>query len=73
MTISDLIARLTRIMKETGSTAQVKLGSTYNSVENPFDFFDIKKPVNGNDVYLVPSDIWLKSDLKRLAAREVQQ
>ena len=58
MTISDLIARLTRIMKETGPTAQVKLGRTFNSIETTFDTFEVKKPMDGQDIYLVPSDVW---------------
>lgn len=73
MTISDLIAQLTRIMKETSPTIQVRIGSAYNSTENPFDDFEVRKPVESKEVYLVPSDIWLKSDLKRMAAREAQQ
>ena len=73
MTISDLIARLTRLMKETGPTAQVKLGSAYNTTANPYDSFDVKKHVDEKDVYLVPTDIWLRSDLKRLAQREAQR
>lgn len=70
MTISDCIAQLTRIMKEVGSTAQVKICSTYNSTSNPFDAFEIRKPMGGKEVYLVPSDVWIRSDLKRLAERE---
>lgn len=73
MTISDLIAQLTRIMKENGSTIQVKLGSTYNSTEKPFDSFTVCKPLEARDVFLVPTDVWLKSDLKRLAERESQR
>lgn len=73
MTISDLIAQLTRIMKETSPTIQVKIGSSYNSTDNPFDAFEVRKPMDGKDVYLVPSDVWLKSNLKRLADREAQQ
>lgn len=72
MTISDLIAQLTRIMKETGPTIQVRIGSTYNSTENPFDAFEVRKPMESKEVYLVPSDVWIRTDLKRMAAREVQ-
>ena len=73
MTISDLIAQLTRIMKETSPTIQVRIGSAYNSIENPFDAFVVQKPIDSNEVYLIPSDIWLRMDLKRKAAREAQQ
>lgn len=73
MTISDLIAQLTRIMKETGPTIQVRIGSAYNSTENPFDAFEVRKPMESKDVYLVPSDVWIRTDLKRMAAREAQR
>lgn len=73
MTISDLIAQLTRIMKETSPTIQVKIGRTYNSTDNPFDAFEVRKPIGGKEVYLVPSDVWIRSYLRRLAAREAQQ
>lgn len=73
MTISDLIAQLTRIMKETGPTIQVRIGSEYNSTENPFDAFEVRKPIESNEVYLVPSDVWIRSDLKRLAQRKAQR
>lgn len=73
MTISDLIAQLTRIMKATSPTIQVKIGSAYNSTENPFDAFEVRKPIDGKEVYLVPSDVWIRSDLKCLAAREAQR
>lgn len=70
MTISDMIAQLTRIMKEVGSTAQVKLCGTYNSTSNQFESFEIRKPMGSKEVYLVPLDVWIRSDLKRLAERE---
>lgn len=73
MTISDLIAQLTRIMKETSPTIQVKIGSSYNSTDNPFDAFEVRKPMDRKEVYLVPSDVWIRSDLKQLAAREAQR
>ena len=73
MTISDLIAQLTRIMKETSPTVQVRMGSAYNSIENPFDAFYVSRPVDQKDVYLVPSDVWIRSDLKRMAEREAQR
>lgn len=73
MTISDLIAQLTRIMKESGSDIQVRIGSTYNSTENPFDAFEVRKPMESKEVYLVPSDVWIRTDLKRMAAREAQR
>lgn len=72
MTISDLIAQLTRIMKETGPTVQVRLGSSYNSMANPFDAFEVRKPIEGKDVYIVPSDVWLRSARKRRDNKEVQ-
>lgn len=72
MTISDLIARLTRIMKEKGSCVQVKIGSTYNSTDNAFECFEVRNRMDDKDVYLVPSDIWDRSDLKRMAERESQ-
>lgn len=56
MTISDFIARLSRLQKEIGTTAQIKLGKEYNQSIPCFDFFDIK--VANGDVYLVPTDIW---------------
>ena len=73
MTISDLIAQLTRIMKETGPTIQVRIGSAYNTTENPFDAFEVRKPMESKEVYLVPSDVRIRSDLKRLAKREAQK
>lgn len=73
MTICDLIAQLTRIMKETSPTIQVRIGSAYNTIENPFDAFEVRKPLESNEVYLVPSDVWLRSNLKRIAAREAQR
>ena len=73
MTISDLIAQLTRIMKENGSDIQVRIGSAYNSTENPFDAFEVRKPMESKEVYLVPSDVWIRTDLKRMAAREAQR
>lgn len=73
MTISDLIAQLTRIMKETGPTIQVRIGRAYNSTENPFDTFEVRKPMESKEVYLVPSDVWIRTDLKRMAAREAQR
>ena len=72
MTISDLIAQLTRIMKETSPTIQVKIGSAYNTIENPFDAFEVRKPLESKEVYLVPSDVWIRSNLKRMAEREAQ-
>lgn len=73
MTISDLIAQLTRIMKENGPSIQVKIGSAYNTIENPFDAFEVRKPMESKEVYLVPSDVWIRADLKRMAAREAQR
>ena len=72
MTISDLIAQLTRIMKETGPATQVMIGSAYNTIENPFDAFEVRKPMARDEVYLVPSDVWIRPKLKRMAAREAQ-
>ncbi len=73
MTISDLIAQLTRIMKETSPTIQVRIGSVYNSTDNPFDAFEVRKPLESKEVYLVPSDVWIRSNLKRMTAREAQR
>lgn len=70
MTISDLIARLEKIMREIGPTAQVKLGSVYGSTEKAHDFFDVRHPIDEKTVYLVPSDVWDRPALKRLAERE---
>lgn len=56
MTISDFIARLSRLQKEIGPVAQIKLGKEYNQSDPCFDYFDIQ--VANGDVYLVPSDIW---------------
>lgn len=64
MTISDLIARLTRIMKDTDSSIQVKVCSEYNSTDSTFDAFEVRKPRECNVVYIVPSDVWLRSDKK---------
>lgn len=72
MTISDLIAQLTKIMKETDPGIQVKLGSAYNSMDRPFDAFEVRKPFGSDSVYLVPSDVWINGGLKRLADREQQ-
>lgn len=55
MTISDFIARLSRLQKEIGPVAQIKLGKEYNQSDPCFDYFDIEV-ING-DVYLIPSDI----------------
>lgn len=74
MTIGDLIQQLTNLMKENNNSAMmVKLGSTYNSTENTFDSFTVSKPMDSKCVYLVPTDVWIKSDLKRLAEREAQR
>lgn len=72
MTISDLIARLTKIMKATDPGIQVRIGSAYNSTDNPFDAFEVCKPLDKDEVFLVPSDIWLKDRPKRMAERERQ-
>ena len=61
MTISDLIAQLTRIMKETGKGGMpVLLGSAYNTTENPYESFEVRRPLSSKDVYLVPSDVWMR-------------
>ena len=70
MTISDLIAQLTKIMRTTDPGIQVRIGSAYNSTDNPFDAFEVRKPVDKNEVFLVPSDVWMKDRLKRMAERE---
>ena len=73
MTISDLISRLTKIMKESGPTLQVRLGRTYGSTLDAHEFFDIRRPIDGDAVFLVPSDVWDRTALKRLAEREAQR
>lgn len=70
MTISDCIAQLTRLMSQVGSSAQVRLCRQYNSIENPFDSFEIRKPIGSKEVFLVPSNVWIRHDLKGLAERE---
>lgn len=59
MTISDLIARLTRIQTDLGKTGgqTVKIGKDYNEYQQCFDAFDIK--VVDKEVVLVPSDVWI--------------
>lgn len=56
MTISDFIARLSRLQKEIGPVAQIKLGKEYNQSDPCFDYFDIE--VANDNVILVPSDKW---------------
>lgn len=60
MTISDCIAQLKRIMDKVGSSAQVKVCAQYNSTAETFDAFEIRKPIEGQDVYIVPTDIWMR-------------
>lgn len=73
MTISDLIARLTELQKQVGSTAQVKLGNAYNCTERPFDYFTIHKSPDNKHVFLVPSDVWDRNSLKSFARREAMK
>lgn len=63
MTISDLVARLSRLQKEIGGDAQIKLGKRYNKTSDCFDFFDIDS--SGDCVVLVPSDKWEVKHKKR--------
>ena len=63
MTISDLVARLSRLQKEIGPTAQVKIGKKYNKTTDCFDFFDIDS--SGDCVVLVPSDKWEPKQKRR--------
>jgi hypothetical protein len=56
MTISDLIERLKRIQKDTGSTAQIHIGKLYNNTQERFEFFDLK--VKDKTVILMPTDKW---------------
>lgn len=72
MTVCDCIAQLERLSKQFGHMTQVYLGSAFNSKENPFDSFDIVKPLDRDEIYLIPSDKWIRSDLKSLAQREQQ-
>ena len=60
MTISDFVARLTRLQKEIGSVAQIKLGKDYGEKSPVFDYFDIV--VVGKDIVLVPSDVWERKE-----------
>lgn len=60
MTISDFVARLTRLQKEIGSVAQIKLGKDYGEKSPVFDYFDIV--VVGKDIILVPSDVWERKE-----------
>lgn len=50
MTISELIARLTELQKQVGSSAQVKLGNAYSCTERPFDYFTIHKSPDNKHV-----------------------
>lgn len=56
MTISDFVARLSRLQKEIGNVAQIKLGKEYGETEPVFDYFDIV--IVDKDIVLVPSDVW---------------
>lgn len=58
MTISDLISRLQTCMKEGGSDMQIQLGRDFNTTENAFEFFDVRRAHGSKVVYLVPSDKW---------------
>jgi hypothetical protein len=60
MTISDFVARLTRLQKEIGNVAQIKLGKEYGETAPVFDYFDIV--VVGKDIILVPSDVWERKE-----------
>lgn len=58
MTVSDLIERLRRIMKDKGSAVQVHIGKVYNDAQERFKFFEIDS--KGKDIVLVPTDKWDK-------------
>jgi hypothetical protein len=60
MTISDFVARLTRLQKEIGNVAQIKLGKEYGETSPVFDYFDIV--VVDKDIVLVPSDVWERKE-----------
>lgn len=60
MTISDFVARLSRLQKEIGNVAQIKLGKDYGEKSPVFDYFDIV--VVGKDIVLVPSDVWERKE-----------
>lgn len=62
MTVSDLIERLKRIMKEKGSAVQVHLGKVYNDTQEKFEFFEID--AKGKDIVLVPTDKWDRNNFK---------
>lgn len=57
MTISDLVQRLTKLYKDgkVNSSAQVKLNCS-----QVFDYFEIKTV--GDDVFLVPTDVWNRKE-----------
>ena len=59
MTISDFVARLSRLQKEIGNVAQIKLGKEYGETEPVFDYFDIV--IVDKDIVLVPSSVWDKN------------
>lgn len=60
MTISDLIAQLTRIMgKDSG--IEVRMCSKYDSREETFDAFYVLRPgEEQKTVYLVPTAVWTR-------------
>lgn len=60
MTISDFVARLTRLQKEIGNVAQIKLGKEYGETSPVFDYFDIV--IVDKDIVLVPSNIWERKE-----------
>lgn len=60
MTLCDFISRLKNIQKDShvSNTAQIHLGKSFNSADNPFEYFDIQ--IVGENIVLVPSDKWDK-------------
>lgn len=61
MTISDLIAQLTRIMGKDGSGLEVRVCSRYDTREETFDAFYVIKPTDERGkVYIVPTAVWMR-------------
>lgn len=62
MTLSDFIKRLQGMIEGKGvypnsaANAQVKLGKSIDNLCDVFDYFEVKK--SGNDIVLVPTDVW---------------
>ncbi len=68
MTISDIIAQLTRIMGRDRGGLEVRICNRYDSMEETFDAFYVINPIDDRKkVYLVPTSAWMrkkKEDVK---------